>query len=83
MQLEICLYLLYGDKSAIFSSSSTLSIERKADPNFPDFTAIQSYQNCHQLFHERILDEVIEFYLILIPWRSHYPAIQTAIARHT
>ena len=26
MQLEICLYLSYGDKSAIFSSSSTLSL---------------------------------------------------------
>ena len=25
MQLEICLYLSYGDKSAIFSSSPTLS----------------------------------------------------------
>ena len=29
MWLEICLYLSYGDKSAIFSSSSTLSSDGK------------------------------------------------------
>ena len=42
MQLEICLYLSDGDKSAIFLSSSTLSI-RTAMRALPDFD--QKY--CH------------------------------------